>query len=101
MLAQENYQTRPGIEKPAPSKADQRLSRKLQQFDDLPDGALVDAKVVCAMRDRSPSSLLRDVKAGRFPPPIKIGPNAVRWRVGDVRCSLDAWLKSKFVEASR
>jgi predicted DNA-binding transcriptional regulator AlpA len=89
MLNPENYQTAPGTEKPTLSKADQRLSRKLKQFDDLPDGALVDAKVVCAMRDRSPSSLQRDVKAGRFPPPIKTGPNSVRWRVGDVRHDLN------------
>jgi predicted DNA-binding transcriptional regulator AlpA len=81
----ENYQVDPGTEKPTPSKADIRLSRKLKQFDDLPDGALVNAQVVCAMRDRSPSSLLRDVKAGRFPPPIKTGPNSVRWRAGDIR----------------
>jgi predicted DNA-binding transcriptional regulator AlpA len=88
MLNPENYQTDPGTEKPTPSKADIRLSRKLKQFDDLPDGALVDARVVCAMRDRSPSSLMRDVKAGRFPPPIKTGTNSVRWRVSDIRGDL-------------
>ena len=74
---------------PEPSKADERLVRKLEQFPHLPDDAFVGIKVVCAVRDRSPSSTQRDVKAGRLAPPVKIGPNAVRWRVGDVRRSLE------------
>ena len=74
---------------PRPSKADERLTKKLEQFDVLPETAFVDNKLVCAVCDRSPSSIQRDVKAGRLAPPIKIGPNAVRWRVGDVRKSLE------------
>jgi predicted DNA-binding transcriptional regulator AlpA len=70
---------------PRPSKAEVRLSKKLEQFDTLPEDAFVDNKVVCAVCDRSASSIQRDVKAGRLAAPVKIGPNAVRWRVGDVR----------------
>jgi predicted DNA-binding transcriptional regulator AlpA len=72
-----------------PAFTDERLTKKLQQFDDLPETAFVDNKVVCAVCDRSPSSIQRDVKAGRLAPPIKIGPNAIRWRVGDVRRFLE------------
>ena len=73
---------------PKPSKAEKRLAKKLKQFDVLPETAFVDLKVVCAVRGRSPSSTQRDVKAGRLAPPIRIGPNAMRYRVGDVRKSL-------------
>ena len=72
-----------------PSKADERLAKKLEQFPYLPDDAVLSTKVVCVLRDRSASSNQRDVKAGRLAPPIKIGPNAVRFRVGDVRRSLE------------
>ena len=68
-----------------PSTADGRLTQKLVLFDHLPDSSFIDIKVVCALCDRSPSSIQRDVKAGRLGAPVKIGPNAVRWRVGDVR----------------
>ena len=65
-----------------------RLAKKLDLFPHLPSDAYIDLKVLCALRGRSPSSTYRDVKAGRLAPPIKIGPNAIRWRVGDVRKSL-------------
>jgi predicted DNA-binding transcriptional regulator AlpA len=68
--------------------ADKHLAERIALFKYQPDEAWVDLKVVCVVRDRSPSSTFRDVKAGRLAPPIKIGPNAVRWRVGDVRQSL-------------
>ena len=70
-------------------KADERLAKKLEQFDLLPEAAFVDNKLVCTVSDRSPSSIQRDVKAGRLAPPIKIGPNAIRWRVGDIRRFLE------------
>ena len=73
---------------PEATTADARLVKQIELFKHMPDEAYVDRKVVCALRDRSPSSTSRDVKAGRLAPPIKIGPNAVRWRVGDVRKSL-------------
>lgn len=39
----------------------------------------------------SPASIWRWVKAGRFPSPVKIGPNTTAWRVGDLR----AWLRGQ------
>ena len=61
-----------------------RTESCLARFDVLPDDALVDIEVVCALRSRSPASTWRDVKAGRLPPPIHIGKSA-RWRVGGLR----------------
>ena len=66
-------------------KSEERLAKRLGQFDALPETAFVDNKLVCAVCDRSPSSIQRDVKAGRLAAPVKIGPNSVRWHVGDVR----------------
>jgi predicted DNA-binding transcriptional regulator AlpA len=70
---------------PTLSKADERLAKELALFDYKPNNAFVGIKLVCAVCDRSPSSIQRDVKAGRLDPPIKIGPNASRWTVGAVR----------------
>ena len=75
----------PNPGEPATSYADVRLAKRLGQFDALPEATCVDNKLVCTVCDRSPSSIQRDVKAGRLAAPVKIGPNAVRWRVGDVR----------------
>lgn len=33
----------------------------------------------------------RDVKAGKFPAPIQLGPRAIGWRESDI----DAWLNSR------
>jgi hypothetical protein len=87
-MSKETCESYPNTFVPVLSKADRRLARDLELFRFKPDDAFVDLKVVCALRCRSPSSTLRDVKAGRLAPPIKIAPNASRYRVGDVRDSL-------------
>jgi prophage regulatory protein len=38
----------------------------------------------------SRATIYRGVKAGTFPPPLKIGARASAWRWGDVRAWLDA-----------
>lgn len=58
---------------------------RITVFDDLPDSALTDVFEISALACRSRASIWRDVQAGRLAPPVRIGPNAVRWRVGDVR----------------
>jgi predicted DNA-binding transcriptional regulator AlpA len=60
----------------------------LTSFDGLPDTALVDLHTITALAKRSRSSIWRDVKVGRLPQPIAIGPQARRWRVEDVRAYL-------------
>jgi predicted DNA-binding transcriptional regulator AlpA len=57
-------------------------------FDDLPETALISVHEITALACRSRASIWRDVKAGRLPKPIAIGPQARRWRVADVRAYL-------------
>ena len=45
---------------------------------------------------KSPATIWADVKAGRFPAPVRIGPNSVGWRGED----LQAWLDSLETTAS-
>ena len=68
-----------------PNKSE-KLAEKLARFHLLPNEALVSIDVVCALRERSRASIWRDVKAGRFPAPIRTaGLRCTRWLVGDVR----------------
>ena len=39
----------------------------------------------------SRSTIYRMVKTGQFPPPVRVGPKAVRWRLSDII----AWLESR------
>jgi predicted DNA-binding transcriptional regulator AlpA len=64
-----------------------RVDRALETFPILPDEALIDIRVVCALRGRSRASNWRDVERGRLAPPVKVG-HSTRWRVGDVRAAL-------------
>lgn len=65
--------------------ANQTLPPKLAHFDRLPDDAIVDVKVFAALRGRSVSSTWRDVRAGRIPDPVRVGPMSPRWSVGTIR----------------
>lgn len=40
---------------------------------------------VCDFTTKSKPTIYRWVKLGRFPAPVKIGPNSVAWRWGDLR----------------
>jgi predicted DNA-binding transcriptional regulator AlpA len=66
----------------------ERLKERLSQFPLLPADAGVELPLVCALTGRSPSSVWRDVAAGRLPKPLKYGPRSTRWRVGDLRVAL-------------
>lgn len=61
------------------------VGTRLKEFDQLPGSALMSAKEVSSLINRSRASLWRDVQAGRLPKPIAIGPKTRRWRVSDVR----------------
>ena len=65
--------------------ANRRLFDNISSFDTLPNEAVVDLKTVRALSSRSKTSIYRDIAAGRLSKPIRIGPQAVRWRVGNVR----------------
>ena len=54
-------------------------------LDSLPDSALISVRQLEALTQRSRVSLWRDVRDGRLPAPVKLGPNTIRWTVADVR----------------
>ena len=58
-------------------------------FDTLLDTALLTIRDISRLAGRSRTSLWRDVRDGRLPSPLRIGPNAVRWRASDVRAYLN------------
>ena len=61
------------------------IIERITLFDDLPDGALTEISEISALACRSRASIWRDVHDGRLSQPHKVGPNATRWYVGDVR----------------
>ena len=67
------------------TKREAKLRQILERFPFLPDDALVSVDVVCALKGRCRASIWRDIKAGRVPAPVKVGPNCTRFRVGDLK----------------
>lgn len=62
---------------------------ELENFDRLPDSALVRAPVVAAMFGICVGSVWRRTKLNQMPQPVRIM-NASGWRVGDIRAMLKA-----------
>lgn len=60
-------------------------ANRLCNFDELPDSALLSTTEVIYLSGRSRTSVWRDVIRGSLAEPVRIGPQTVRWRVGDVR----------------
>lgn len=54
-------------------------------------GRVLRIREVCERTGRSRTMVYDDVKAGRFPAPIKIGLRAIAWREGDI----DHWLETR------
>ena len=54
-------------------------------LDGLPDSALISVRQLEALAQRSRVSMWRDVRDGRLPAPVKLGPNSIRWTVADAR----------------
>ena len=65
------------------------LPARVQQFDMLPDSALMNVREISLLSGKSTATLWRDVHSERLASPIKVGPNSTRWRVGDVRRFLE------------
>lgn len=69
-----------------PSKVSQSIPDALRHFDALPDSAFVRLPIVKALfGGRSHASIYRDVKAGRLPAPVALGPRCSGWNVGSLR----------------
>ncbi len=52
---------------------------------------LLSCKTVCQTIGFSRSTLYAQIQCGTFPPPVKIGKNAVAWREADVV----AWIQAR------
>ena len=70
------------------SKISKPVLERIALFDRLPDDALLNVQEVGALAGRSVPSVWRDRKAGFLASPVKVGANATRWRVADVRSYL-------------
>jgi predicted DNA-binding transcriptional regulator AlpA len=58
----------------------------LAGYENLPDSALVQISAFRDLLAISSSTVWRRAKLeSEFPKPIKIGPRATRWRLGDIR----------------
>jgi predicted DNA-binding transcriptional regulator AlpA len=59
-----------------------------------PETDLLDADAVCRFlggsRPINAATLYRGIKAGRYPKPIKVGPNSSRWLRADLEAALNA-----------
>ena len=62
-----------------------KRTEDISKFDALPDTALLRVQAVCELLGASTSTCWRWARTGRLPRPVKIGPQATRWRVGDLR----------------
>ena len=54
-----------------------------------PGREIIRLPAVSKMTGRSRVSIWRDVKAGRFPPPVVLGPNAIGWFRDEVEAHQD------------
>jgi predicted DNA-binding transcriptional regulator AlpA len=52
-------------------------------------------KFIGGSRPINPATLWRGVKAGRYSRPIKIGPQAVRWRRSELQSDIDRMIAER------
>ena len=67
------------------NKKEKEINYRIQNFSQLPDNALLSAREINQLTGRSRTSIWRDVMRGLLAEPVKIGPQTVRWHVGDIR----------------
>jgi hypothetical protein len=66
-------------------KKEKRLKDQLKRFQELPDDALTERGIASIILGCSMSSVQRMERSGILEPAVKIGPNMVRLRVGNIR----------------
>jgi prophage regulatory protein len=62
-----------------------RRLRPVDNFASLPDDAFVRLPTVLAVYPVGRSTWWAGVKAGRYPAPVKLGPNTAAWRADQIR----------------
>ncbi len=67
----------------------QRLQKEvLQNFEFLPKNSMVRLPTVMALYGLSKSTILREIKKGNLPPPIKLTARTSAWKVDEIRKNL-------------
>ena len=65
----------------------------------MQDPSLLDLRVVCCLlggtRPINPATLYRGIRLGRYPAPIKVGPNASRWLRSECEAALQAMIERR------
>ena len=69
---------------------------QIDNFDRLPDSALISAKQLMLLSGRSRTSLWRDVLNEDLGGPVKIGARTVKWTAKEVRRYLRGGSKNDF-----
>lgn len=59
------------------------------QYQTLPDTGFIRLPQVLSVIPVSKSSWWAGVKAGKYPQPVKLGPNTTAWKVSDIRNLLE------------
>lgn len=71
----------------------QRLQQEvLRNFDNLPKTSYIRLPTIIVLYGPSNSTILRDIKKGNTPPPIKLTTRTTGWKVEDIRQNLKALL---------
>jgi prophage regulatory protein len=62
-------------------------SNKQQNFNDLPDVALIQIRALLQYKvvPFSATTIWRLAKSGKFPRPIKVSSGVTAWKIGDIR----------------
>ena len=68
--------------------------KDLKNFDDLPNSAFVDIRVVAGLLGCSVGNAWLDLKKELIPAPVNLGKRKTRWNVGDLRAYLEAARKA-------
>ena len=71
------------------------MNQKLQQevlrnFNFLPDNSLVRLPTLMALYGLSKSTILREIKRGNLPKPIRLSLRTTAWKVKDIRGNLNS-----------
>ena len=64
------------------------MRQALENFDAMPDAAIVRVHTVAALFACGPATIWRRAKLGTLPAPVRPSPKVTGWRVGDLRAVL-------------
>ena len=74
--------------KAARARRANRVRESLENFDVLPDAAIIRVHTVAAVKGCSVPTVWRHLQLGLLPAPVRPSPKVTGWRVGDIRAHL-------------